>query len=801
MATLDQSARSVQEALQTTPDAAWLLHEYGYRPERESGIESRFAVSNGFLGVRAARSISRGAMWVSWSHTLSWASWPRTYVAGLFDTPNIQPPVPALVPGPDWLRIRLLLDGKPLLLRSGELLDHRRTLDMRRGLLLIDWRHRDAAGRIAHVRSMRLVSLADRAIGLQVVELSVDQPADITVEALMEDAGSGLEAVRVEPDLAIWRTAESAKSLAVASITELHRNGATLPPAIQSTLQSRWTWGALPGQPVTFWRLAAFARSHNGGQGVEGEVRSALDRAQRVGWSGVLEAHEAAWADRWAASDIRIEGDPEAQKALRFAAYHLIGAANPQDERVSIGARALTGDSYLGHVFWDTEVYLLPFYILTWPEAARALLMYRYHTLPGARAKAERMGYRGAMYAWESADTGEETTPEHIIDLNGRPIEVLCGKQEQHISADVAWAVWQYWRTTADESFLVEAGAEILLETARFWASRAELGTDAAFHIRGVIGPDEYHEHIDDNAFTNVMAIWNIQRGLDVVDLLRQRWPERWRTLATRLALTDAEMQLWRDVAQRMVTGFHSQSGLFEQFDGYFELEDIDLGEYVGRSVPMDVVLGRERTQRSQVLKQADVVALFAMLPDAYEKKVQATNFRYYEPRCGHGSSLSRGLHAMVSARLGDVALAERYFRETADIDLADTTTGSAGGIHIAALGGLWQAAIFGFAGLSCRDDGLAFEPHLPPAWTAMEFRVHWRGRRVHVRIEASSRLLSATLEHGQPLMIRSGDQTIEVTPLRAHQISWRQAVGHSAQLGSQTRDEMTAEAERPRAG
>ena len=172
------------------------------------------------------------------------------------------------------------------------------------------------------------------------------------------------------------------------------------------------------------------------------------------------------------------------------------------------------------------------------------------------------------------------------------------------------------------------------------------------------------------------------------------------------------------------------------------------------------------------------MVALFAMLPDAYDNKVQATNFRYYEPRCGHGSSLSRGLHAMVSARLGDVALAERYFRETADIDLADTTTGSAGGIHIAALGGLWQAAIFGFAGLSCRDDGLAFEPHLPPAWTAMEFRVHWRGRRVHVRIEASSWLLSATLEHGQPLMIRSGDQAVELTPARTHQVSWRQAVG-----------------------
>ena len=680
MATLHEQARALQDALAATADPSWLLHEHGYRPERESGVESRFAVSNGFLGVRAARTISRGAMWVSWSHTLSWASWPRTYVAGLFDTPNIQPPVPALVPGPDWLRIRLLVDGEPLVLRSGQLLDHRRTLDMRRGLLLGEWRHRNRAGHTVHVRTLRLVSLVERALGLQLMQLSVDRPAEISLEALMEGAGSGLDAVRMEPRLAVWRTAESGKTLAVASAAELQLDGRTLPPARLNELRSCWVWQAVPGQCATFRRFAAFARSDGGVQDLDSIVRSTVSRAQRSGWQGVLAAHQRGWAERWTCSDIVIDGDEEAQKALRFAAYHLIGAANPEDEHVSIGARALTGDSYLGHVFWDTEVYLLPFYILTWPEAARALLMYRYHTLPGARAKAARMGYRGAMYAWESADTGEETTPENIIDLNGRPIEVLCGKQEQHITADVAWAVWQYWRATGDERFLIEAGAEIMLETARFWASRAEPGADAGFHIRGVIGPDEYHEHIDDNAFTNVMAIWNIERGLEVATLLRQRWPERWRALATRLALADPEMEQWRDVADRMVTGFHRQSGLFEQFAGYFELEDIDLTAYAGRTVPMDVVLGRERTQGSQVLKQADVVALFAMLPDAYDEQVQATNFRYYEPRCGHGSSLSRGLHALVAARLGDVALAERYFRETAAIDLADTTSGSAGG-------------------------------------------------------------------------------------------------------------------------
>jgi len=192
--------------------------------------------------------------------------------------------------------------------------------------------------------------------------------------------------------------------------------------------------------------------------------------------------------------------------------YHLNGAANPSDEHVSIGARALTGDDYRGHVFWDTEIYLLPFYTMTWPEAARSLLMYRFRTLDGARGKAAAMGWRGALYAWESADTGDETTPEHVIGPDRQVIAVLCGKQEQHISADVAYAVWQYWLASGDEGFLLDAGAEILLETGRFWASRAQLESDGRGHIRGVIGPDEYHEHIDDNAFTNVMARGNIRR-------------------------------------------------------------------------------------------------------------------------------------------------------------------------------------------------------------------------------------------------------------------------------------------------
>jgi trehalose/maltose hydrolase-like predicted phosphorylase len=380
--------------------------------------------------------------------------------------------------------------------------------------------------------------------------------------------------------------------------------------------------------------------------------------------------------------------------------------------------------------------------------------MYRFRTLEGARAKAARMGWRGAFYAWESADTGAETAPEQVIGPDRQVIRILCGKQEQHISADVAYAVWQYWQATGDEGFLLDAGAEILLETGRFWSSRALPEADGQRHIRGVIGPDEYHENIDDSAFTNVMARWNIRRALDVASLLRERWPECWARLSGRLGLDDAELKQWLSAADAMATGRDPRTGLFEQFVGFFALENIDLTHYAGRSVPMDVVLGRERTQRSQVIKQADVVALLGLLPEEFVGETGAKNFDYYEPRCGHGSSLSRAMHGMVAARLGRSEMALRYFQQTAAIDLADTHVAIDGGIHIAALGGIWMTAVLGFAGVSLRNNGIALNPQLPPNWRRLAFGVQWRGRSLKIRIDQAKQIVEATLEAGESMTL-----------------------------------------------
>ena len=736
----------MEQILEPTNDLAWILEFEGYDQLRQSSLDSRFAISNGFLGVKGGRVTTRGARSIPPS---------RIYVAGLFDMAGIDHAVPGLVPAADWLQVRILLAGAPIVHHPGDLSSHRMTLDMRRGALLSHGHHSNSPDIIARVRSLRVVSLSERAVGLQLIQFEIEAgTVEVTLEASFEGMGLGLVPERTEQDLGVWRTHDSGKRLAMASASSLQIDGDDLQPTTLGKLTASWTWRVRPGQVVFFQRSVAVVRSDSDVLNPGTEAREKLGLARRAGWRAMVAAHEAAWASRWESSDIEVEGDIAAQRALRFAIYHLNSAANPADERVSIGARALTGDDYRGHVFWDTEIFLLPFYVLTWPEAARALLMYRFRTLDGARAKAVGMGWRGALYAWESADTGAEATPDQVIAPDRRVVDILCGRQEQHISADVAYAVWQYWQATGDEEFLRDAGGEIILETGRFWASRAQLEVDGKHHIRGVIGPDEYHETIDDNAYTNVMARWNIRRALDVAALLRERWPARWDTLSKILRLEENELNHWLTVAETMATGLDPKTGRFEQFSGYFTLEDIDLANYAGRSVPMDVVLGRERTKKSQVVKQADVVALLALLPEEFASGTEEENFRYYEPRCGHGSSLSPAMHGVVAARLGDAEMALRYFRQTAAIDLADTHAAIDGGVHIAALGGIWMLAVFGFAGLSLQNDGVAVDPHLPAAWRSLAFRVQWRHRCLRIRIYQHEQLLEATLESGEPITL-----------------------------------------------
>jgi trehalose/maltose hydrolase-like predicted phosphorylase len=730
----------------------WLLMEEGFTLPREHEIESLFAIGNGYVGNRG--SLAEGSA----------LSAPATFVAGVFQQLEMPGSVPELMVLPDWTNVRIWIDHQPLSMERGEVLEHRRILDFRGGMLWREWRHRDPEGRITRIEAFRLASLADRHLLLHVVTLKAENYSALVRFETSLQLGPGAVSL-LAPE---WKT----------------RIGSARPNLLPLAMRA-------PGRDtsVAFGVTSQMFSSDGGGRRevdigerrimehceiqMEGGTECQLQRLISIfssresenpfdramvhlkvvmpkGFSSAVSAHESAWESRWRDADIEIEGDDFLQRALRFAAYHLISAANPDDSWVSIGARTLSGAAYKGHVFWDTEIYMLPFYIYTHPPSARALLEYRYHTLDAARSKARSRGYRGAFYPWESADTGEEVTPQAIIAPNGEILNILNGELEVHITSDVAHGVWQYWRETEDGDFFSQFGAEIMLESARFWASRGAVEAGDAFHIRDVISPDEYHEHVDDSAYTNLMAAWNLRRGAETANLLKRRWPDRWQELSSRLQFAEDEINAWPRLADAMFTGFDPQTLVFEQFSGYFRKQEIDLMSYEPRTAAMDVILGHDAIQHTNIVKQADVVLAIYLLWDEIGADVRRVNFHYYEPRTGHGSSLSPSIHALVAARIGDLAIAERYLKQAAEIDLNNNMGNAAGGVHAAALGGLWQAMVFGFAGLRTHADGVSLAPNLMNRWSRVAFPLQWRGRKLRVSLQPQR--VQVALDGSEPL-------------------------------------------------
>jgi kojibiose phosphorylase len=805
---------TVDRVANVTTDPSWLLAWDGFDPLRERDVESSMTIGNGYFGTRG--SVEEGSR----------VSLPVTLIAGVYAARPETGHIPELVVAPNWLLFTVWVEGEKLHLESGKILAHKRTLDMRRGLLVRDWLHQDRNGRKTHFRSLRFASLADRhTAGMQVWVTPQNYSGRIRVEsgidgdvANVEESVTGGRLRYLKPSISrsgersgilfAMQTMEarprvSPITIVIAATTHIDidstqekdlvfRRGVETSP-LNAVEVLEWEarlgvtyrldklvsiWTSRDEEPASASNRNVPAPRYSDDSGASrpaaapGSAESLPPEAQRavqqagsrlermeVTGTGPLESDsEAAWEAVWDDAEVEIGGLPWAQHAIRFSMYHLAIAANPEDERVSISARTLSGRAYKGHVFWDSEIFMLPFFALTNPRAARSLLMYRYWTLDGARSKARDYGYRGALYAWESADLGTETTPTEVKLPTGDVVKILSGIEEHHISADVPYAVWQYWRAAADDEFVREYGAEIVLECARFWSSRVEQGGDGKFHICKVIGPDEYHESVDDDAFTNVMAAWTLEFAAQIADWMRGSPDASWTSLANRIGIEESEEARWRDVARLMHTGLDHQTGLIEQFRGFFKLEQIDLAAFEPRVAPMDILLGHDRTQQAQVVKQADVLMLFHLLPDRYSSEVIDKNFLYYEPRTGHGSSLSPATHALIAARLGYTDCAMRFFKLAADIDLGNAMGNSSGGIHGAACGGLWQAVVLGFAGMRLAEDKLSFDPRLPPEWPSLRADVVYRGRRLMVRIEREPPQIEISMKsQGQPVPITIG--------------------------------------------
>ena len=517
-------------------------------------------------------------------------------------------------------------------------------------------------------------------------------------------------------------------------------------------------------------------RPHADRHDVRAEALTRARTAAATGHAALRAAHAAAWDALWEDIDVRIDGDVIARTVLRYNLAHAVMATPMHASHLPLGARGLSTQAYQGAAFWDQEVYNLPMWVHTRPDVARALLRYRHHTLDGSRRKAARLGYAGAFPAWVSGETGDELCPDFFfVDVHtGRPTRQHFNDWQMHVAPDLVMALDRYVRTTGDTDLLHAEGAELLFEVARFLVSFVHLRpADGRYHLLRLLGPDEYHENVDDNPYSLEQSRAALDLACRVHDTLAAEDPDRLAALTAELRLDPAERDAWARVRDGLVEiAPDPATGVIEQFVGYHALEDVgpaevatrllDPGEYWGWPAGVAV--------HTQVIKQADVVQLLMDHPGRYPDDVVAANLDHYLPRTQHGSSLSRPAYALVAARLGRTALAEELFLRGALVDLlADAKQVSGGtfigGIHTAAAGAAWQVAVLGFGGVHVHDDHLAVLPHLPERWDGLAFRVRVRGGVVDVEVRHAGVTLVTPADNPAPIAVDTPDGRHTLAP------------------------------------
>ncbi|MEH1914129.1 beta-phosphoglucomutase [Nostoc sp.] len=709
----------------------WILIETQFDPEQLHSKETVFTIGNGYLGTR-------GSFEEGYPHAL-----PATFIHGVYD--DVPVVYTELVNCPDWLPLIVIVNGDRFRLDQGEILRYDRQLDLRQGLLIRAVRWRSPSGDTIDISFERFASLADpHVLALRCHLTPVDFEGLIEIQASIngypENQGlnhwEGLDQGKI--DQGIWlqrRTRSSRIELGMAAKVTILGSEASLQVSTAPgypTLST--TFLAKVQQTVTVDKIVTVFTSRE----IDTPVTAAQEKlAHLPDYTTLLKANEQAWDEVWQQSDILIEGDSTATFAVRYNLFQLLIAAPRHDDKVSIPAKTLSGFGYRGHIFWDTEIFMQPLFLFTQPAIARNLLSYRWHTLPGARRKAAHYGYQGAMFAWESAVTGDEVTPRWAIgnDFYGEDVRIWCRDREIHINADIPYAVWNYWQATGDDDWMQKCGAEIILDAAIFWGSRVEFNPERErYEIRGVIGADEYHEFVHNNAFTNRMAQWHLEKAIAIYDWLVHKFPEQATELEQKLKLTPEERSHWQDIIAKILFLYDPSTELIEQFEGFFQSEDIDLADYEPRDRSMQAILGVNQINKYQVIKQPDILMLLYLMRESadfpYNEKALQTNWDYYAPRTDitYGSSLGPAVQAILASDLGKSTEAYQQFMRALMVDLEDNRGNTNDGIHGASAGGIWQAVIFGFGGIQLTENGPVANPHLPPGWKRLKFKLHWRG-------------------------------------------------------------------------
>ncbi|HEV7212031.1 MAG TPA: glycosyl hydrolase family 65 protein [Blastococcus sp.] len=785
----------------------WLLRYDGWDPAGEALRETLCALGNGRMVTRAAAPESRAGN----------GHYPGTYAAGVFnrladDIDGIHLENESIVNLPDWQSLTFRIDdGAWLDLDTLIVSDYVQELDLRRGVLTRRFRVTDDRGRRTDVSQRRLVSMSDpRLAALNCTVVAENWSGSLTVRSGLDGrvtndgvtryrglAGqhlAGLETGVADGMLTLGaRTGQSGIRLGLAARHRLLTDGTTLDPVTVPAGEEGFaavdlTVPMQPGRPVTVEKVVALCTSRD--RGIGEPVEAARDEIDRAGsFDAILARHELAWDHLWFRCDVEIKGPVRASLILRLHVFHLLQTVSPHSIDLDAGlpARGLHGEAYRGHVFWD-EMFVLPFLNLRLPDAARAMLLYRWRRLPQAREAAREAGQRGAMFPWQSGSTGREESQR--LHLNPRSGHWLPDNShlQRHIGLSVAYNTWRYYEATGDVDFLTEYGAELILSIAFFWADLATYDpVDDRFDICGVMGPDEYHDALpkseepglDDNAYTNVMTAWTLARALECLEVLP---PGRRHELLDTLDIRRADIEKWQHVSRKLRLCWRPD-GVLLQFRGYDELEEFDWAGYrkrYGDISRLDRILEAEgdSTNRYKVSKQADVLMLFQLLTAEelyalldrldypHDRRTIPATIAYYLDRTCHGSTLSKVVHAWVLAR-SDRRKAWDYFLQALESDIADAQGGTTGeGIHLGAMAGTLDLLQRGFTGLETREDVLGFDPFLPDALAGMRFRMRYRRHtEMEVAIDHETLTVGGSAVRSTVLPVRVGGRQFQLDP------------------------------------
>ena len=754
---------SFSEKLQTLLGGdEWLILQDEYDAAENLNYESLFCLTNGYLGTRG--SYEEGTV----------KSLPCTFVNGVFDKSETF--MRELANLPNWLGIRLYVEKELIGIENCSILEFSRVLDMKHAMLVKRFLLEDKKGRQTLVEGIRFVSRANvhrMAVKLYVTPINYDgiiEVENIVDGSVINFADAPRFKVKHTYLVANERLTENGVYIECATrdnhlhvgtgaFLDAERNGKSVIKTRQFYAFGEQTiefqdFDAEQGVTTEITKYASIYTERDLPKyELHSAVKNEIDAFVERGFEQELAEHFKVYEEMWKEADIQIQGDFDLDRAVRFNIFHLMSTGNEHDDRVNVGAKLLHGEEYGGHAFWDTELFMLPFFAYVFPKTAKNLESYRYRLLDAARANAAKNGYKGAQYPWESADDGTEQCPDWTIEPDGTCYRCYVADYEHHVTAAVAYGIYDYVKITKDTSFLLKKGAEILMETARFWASRCEYITEKdRYEIRKVTGPDEWHEPVDNNVYTNYLAKWNLRYVIALIQDLKEHHREDYDRIAEKISLTEKEIEEWNLVQSKIYLPRKEGTQLLEQFEGYFDLQEVTIQEYDKNDWPIRPAdLKTMKTKETQIIKQADVVMLLHLMGEEFDEETTKLNYSYYEKRTLHGSSLSPSIYSIMGLKVGDDTKAYRYLRRAAFIDLINLQKNTREGIHAANAGGVWQTVVFGFAGLSIDADGiLNITPKMPKEWEGVTFRIHYLNSWLEISIDAKNNAAVKVLEGAQ---------------------------------------------------